>query len=82
MTGLSKTEPVNFASPYYTKNIFLKEQILEMKINSSVEIIIFVFRIELHTTAGALKLWISPFLMEFGFLKLEFGNQIWKFMCR
>ena len=25
-------------------------------------------------------LWISPFLMEFGFLNLEFGNQIWKFI--
>ena len=30
---------------------------------------------------GVLKLWISPFLMDFGFLKLELGNQIWKFMC-
>ena len=27
-------------------------------------------------------LWISPFLMEFGFSKLVCGNQIWKFMCR
>ena len=31
--------------------------------------------------AGVLKLWIFPFLMEFEFLNLEFGNQIWKFMC-
>ena len=33
------------------------------------------------TSAGVLKLWISTFLMEFGFLNLEFGNQIWKFIC-
>ena len=31
--------------------------------------------------AGVLKLRISPFLMDFEFLNLEFGNQIWKFMC-
>ena len=31
--------------------------------------------------SGVLKLWNPPFLMEFGFLNLEFGNQIWKFMC-
>ena len=31
--------------------------------------------------AEVLKLRISTFLMDFGFLNLEFGNQIWKFMC-
>ena len=35
-----------------------------------------------QSTAGVLKLWIFPFLMEFGFFKLEFGNQIGKFMCK
>ena len=36
-------------------------------------------RIMYLCNAGVLKLWISTFLMEFGFLNLEFGNQIWKF---
>ena len=35
----------------------------------------------MNARTGVLKLWISPFLMEFEFLNLEFGNQIWKFMC-
>ena len=35
-----------------------------------------------HYRAGILKLWTSTFLMYFGVLKLDFGNQIWKFMCR
>ena len=30
--------------------------------------------------SGVLKLWISPLLIDFWFLNLEFGNQIWKFM--
>ena len=32
--------------------------------------------------AGVLKLWTSTFLMYFGFSNLDFGNQIWKFLCR
>ena len=35
-----------------------------------------------HYRAGILKLWTSTFLMYFGVLKLDFGNKIWKFMCR
>ena len=36
-----------------------------------------------HTSPGVLKLWTCcPFLMYFGFIELDFGNQIWKFMCR
>ena len=33
-------------------------------------------------TAGALKLWTSTFSMYFGVSKLDFGDQIWKFMFR
>ena len=32
--------------------------------------------------AGVLKLHTCIFLIYFGVLKLYFGNQIWKFMCR
>ena len=34
-----------------------------------------------YSTAGVLKLHTCIFLIYFGFLKLYFGNQIWKFMC-
>ena len=50
-------------------------------------VLIHKIRIQLFTKfgsylrSGVLKLWISPFLMKFGFLNLEFGNQIWKFIC-
>ena len=33
-----------------------------------------------YTKAGVLKIWTSTFLMYFGFLNLDSGNQIWKFI--
>ena len=38
-------------------------------------------KLQIRIRPGVLKLWIFPFIMDFGFLNLEFGNQMWKFLC-